>query len=324
MECTMPDEQTGNRPVHGIPPAATALLSTEAVLLVDGADAHEYLHGQFSSGIADLAANRSVLTSYSDPRGRLLAVLRVVPRGPESLALVMDAGVVDTVADQLRKYALRARVTLTQPGDDWQVLGLQGSQMQAIAERHLGALPRAGDEHALAPAGISSVRLPGAAARWMLLGPRAAMPELPPGGQAASAAWHRQEIEAGVPRITAATRGEFVAQMINLDRLEAIDFRKGCYPGQEVIARTHYLGRIKRRMFILDIAGDTPEPGTPVHAPGQDAAVGTIVDAQATDTGSVALAVLRLAAAQDGLHVGAPEGAPAVARVPPYGLEEAG
>ncbi|MDZ7748958.1 MAG: hypothetical protein U5K43_09010 [Halofilum sp. (in: g-proteobacteria)] len=140
---------------------------------------------------------------------------------------------------------------------------------------------------------------------------------------AAAADWRLLEIEAGIPRVYDATAGQFVAQMLNLDRLGAIDFHKGCYPGQEVIARTHYLGRIKRRMYVLRVDDATPPPpGSAIHAGGDT--VGSCVDAAAhPEGGCLALAVLRVESAEAALTVGTPGGASARASPPPYALEEA-
>lgn len=309
-----------------MPPELCARLTDDGVLLVEGEDARSHLHSQFSSDIRVHDPRSSIVTSYSDPRGRLLAIPRILPRGEDAFALVLDREVLSGVADQLRKYALRARVRISDAGDDWRVVGIHGSSTARAVADHVGELPSTPGSHVLTPAGLSLVRVPDSVPRWLVCGPVDALDAvgsvlLSHAASTDEAVWRRLDIEAGLPRIRAATSAHFVAQMVNLDHLAAIDFRKGCYPGQEVIARTHYLGRIKRRMFILDgEPGPPPAAGDPVHRDGDGSAVGEIVDAAPVAAGSVALAVLRLEAADDGLRLGGPEGPPARARRPPCGL----
>lgn len=301
-------------------------LTTDAVIHVEGEDAADYLHSQFSSDIRNMNPGASLLTAYSDPRGRLLAIVRVLRPGETEFLLVLDRGVVATIIAQLRKYALRARVTVTE--STWSVAGIIG---QAAADRLAAdGLPMATAEAepVWSEGGTVSLRLPDEKPRWLLLGPRSSLAQ----GAAVlesslhdddAPAWRRREIETGMPRITATTSNRFVAQMVNLDRLGAVDFTKGCYPGQEVVARTHYLGRIKRRMFIVDIsAGAPPAAGDGVYN-ADGAAVGEIVTAAADGSASIALAVLRLDAAAGELRIGTADGPPGHAREPAYGLDHA-
>ncbi|NGP52252.1 tRNA-modifying protein YgfZ, partial [Thioalkalivibrio sp. XN8] len=135
---------------------------------------------------------------------------------------------------------------------------------------------------AVATARCSALRLPGG---WLVAG------ELEPAevcdDPAAVAAWERAELEAGLPEVYPETSGEFVAQMINLDRIGAVSFTKGCYPGQEIVARAHHLGRIKRRAQVFRLDGPPPAPGTKLEQPG-----GTVVRSVAADGGSLALVVV--------------------------------
>lgn len=301
-------------------------LTAEAVIHVAGEDAADYLHSQFSSDIRNAKPGTSLLTSYSDPRGRLLAILRVLPLSETEFALVVDHGVLPTIIAQLRKYALRARVTSTE--SSWAVAGVIGEA--AGARLTANGLRMASDEaeQAWSIGDTVSVRLPDPQPRWLLLGPRPSLDEaaatlasmLHP---ADATVWRRREIESGLPRITATTSSRFVAQMVNLDRLGAVDFTKGCYPGQEVVARTHYLGRIKRRMYIVDIpAGPVPAAGDGVYD-ADGGSIGEIVTATDDGNGGIALAVLRLDAAAGELRVGAPDGPAGLAREPAYGLDHA-
>ncbi len=310
------------------PPVPNRLfaLTETAILHVEGADARSYLHSQFSTDVQAYDPAASLLSSYSDPRGRLLAIPRLLPLGAEHIALVLPTEIIEPTAARLQKYALRARVAFRPGGDDWGSLGLCGE----AAGDALAALGRSAPVQANACSidgdGVAVVRLPDPRPRWSLHGPAERVERIASGladalAEGDEVGWRRLDIEAGLPRIVTATSGRFVAQMVNLDRLAAIDFHKGCYPGQEVIARTRYLGRIKRRMFILEGSGETPPaPVDGVHREGSEQPVGEVVDAAPTEGGFVALAVLRLEAAESPLQVGA---GVAHAQPPPYGLDEA-
>lgn len=309
--------------------ATLSPVACDGVLLVRGTDAASYLDSQLSSSVQSLPADGCRLTSYSDPRGRVLATPLLLARGDEGFALVMDRGVIDSVTAQLRKYALRARVEFHDASAEWRLVGVAGASAGRELDRRLdAAAPAEPDRQCLTAAGVSVCRLPDRAPRWLLCGPAAAVDALTAGLDPTpgtdDTAWRRLDIAAGIPRVRAANQGEFVAQMINLDLLGAVDFRKGCFPGQEVIARTRYLGRIKRRMVVLSAGeGAVPAAGDPVHADGAEAAVGRIVDAVAgANGGTLALAVVRLASIAATLRLGDPGGPVAVAAEPPYGLAD--
>lgn len=312
-------------------PELCAVLAGDGVFEVDGDDARSYLNGQLSSDVTAFDAQRSGLTSYSDPRGRLLAILRVLPVAPDRLSLVVSRDLVDATVTRLRKYALRAAVRIGDRREDRTCLGVAGSATTARLSTIVGELPAETDDQITTPEGLAIVRVPDDRARWLVCGPAEEIRQLADelAGEAqdtCESTWRRLDIEAGLPRIRMATAGRFVAQMVNLDCLGAVDFRKGCFPGQEVIARTRYLGRIKRRMFILQAGTDSSdlEPGAAVHRPaGDEQPVGEVVDA-APDPGhgSIALAVLRLEAAGDDLRLGAPDGPALAVRHPPYSLED--
>lgn len=318
-----------SRPNNASGTDTVVAVAADGILYIEGAEATSYLNSQLSSDIEALDPQASLLTSYSDPRGRVLAVPRLLPRGDGAWCLVLDRGLIEPVAAQLRKFALRAQVTFSDYSADWRILGIAGDDTAAQLRASCGALPEQPNGHCLTDDGLSIYRLPDAAPRWQVCGPAAAIAQLETQLGAANGsedAWRERDVRAGLPRLTPATTGHFVAQMLNLDRLGAIDFRKGCFPGQEVIARTRYLGRIKRRMFVLETTkGPTPEPGSTVFGADGENAAGEIVDAVATpDGGMVALAVLRLADTSGDLHPGGPEAPVAALSAPPYGLDDGG
>lgn len=303
-----------------------AVLDDRGLLAFSGNDAVSFLHGQLSSDVRGLAAGESQLTSYSDARGRVLAVARLY-READRLLLELPAQGLEPLRRQLERYVLRAHVDITDVSADIARVGVAGESAAVVLAGVSGDLSEGDAADRCVGSGIRVVRVPGPRPRWQVLGPPEAVQSLwetlgtqiPAFG---ARAWRLMEIEAGIPTVRAGARGRFVAQMLNLDRLGAVDFAKGCYPGQEVIARTRNLGRIKRRMQLLRAraADGPPAPGTTVHAGGADA--GEVVDAEAhPDGGTLLLAVLRLDVTGE-LRVGGPEGAGAERLGLPYALDD--
>lgn len=296
-----------------------------SLLAVTGADAAGFLHAQLSTDVRSLAPGDVRLSSHSDARGRLLAVLRLFVTG-DGFLVELPADGAEAVASQLRRYVLRARVDIEPVPTDWTAVGIAGPAGSDPAAPLGMSLP-AGDRWLALDGGAHLAACEGPSPRALLFGPEAALrpawERLGGLAPAAAESWDLLDIEAGLPCIHAATRGRFVAQMVNLDRLGAIDFRKGCYPGQEVIARTHYLGRVKRRMYPLraEQARQPPAPGEPVHDTAGNAAGELVRAAPHPDGGCLALAVLRLDAIDAPLVLA--DGTPTTRLDPPYPLDEA-
>jgi folate-binding protein YgfZ len=217
------------------------------VISARGPDARRFLNGQLSRDVLRLGADRVELAGLHNPQGRTLALLRVVPLGEADVALVLPRERVPTVVTQLRRFVLRARLQITDESADWTLLGAWPAHG---AETALAGLPEPGAEvgAAVSRGGRHAWRH-SADGRLMLLVPAAT-------GSARSvaadseggAAWAAADVAAGLPQVHESTAGAFVAQMLNLDVLGGISFDKGCYTGQEVIARAHYRGKVKRRL----------------------------------------------------------------------------
>ncbi len=184
-----------------------------------GPDARAFLQGQLSNDVTRLAPERSLLAGYHNPQGRTIALLRLLWLGENDVLAVLPRELAGPVATRLAKFVLRAKVKIADESAAWHAQGLIGTE------------PAAESVHA--PVGDS---------RWLIVSHEKKTCE----GE--RHLWHRLDIEAGQPQVFADTSEEFVAQMLNLDALDAISFEKGCYTGQEVIARAHYRGRVKRRM----------------------------------------------------------------------------
>jgi tRNA-modifying protein YgfZ len=211
------------------------------LLAARGPDARKFLQGQLSQDVLTLGPEELRLAGCHNPQGRVLAVLWLVADGDDVLALC-PRELLPELLVTLRRFTLRAKVTLSDETAQWRVTGLvAGSEADAGGLRAMPGLR-------LFPRGVTG-------RRWLAL-QSAAQPDtladIAPGDdcgtdEEAANAWTLLEIADGLPQITLATRGEFVAQMLNLDVLGGIAFDKGCYTGQEVIARAHYRGKVKRR-----------------------------------------------------------------------------
>jgi tRNA-modifying protein YgfZ len=217
-------------------------LNSLGVLRIQGADALSFLQGQLSNDVLQLQQARALLAGYHNPQGRVIALLHLVQRAPNDVLAVLPRELVAGVAQRLGKFILRAKVKLVDESAHWQLDGLRAGTPPADL-----ALPATA--HAAAAIGATLVvRLAGEPARWLLLRPQGERALFAEASAAAPQEWQRQVIAAGEPQVYAATSEEFVAQMLNLDALGAIAFDKGCYTGQEVVARAHYRGRVKRRL----------------------------------------------------------------------------
>ena len=222
-------------------------------LAVTGPDAGSFLQNQLSSDVGEVTAVRGQLSAWHDAKGRVLAVLRVLP-WHAGYVLVMPTRLAPPVEQRLRMYVLRARVTLEAGPAVHALAAACEAPRWAAAGPGLppAALGAAHDDT------ISILRMPGNSG-WLIaadLGANAG-----PADPAAAAAWELAELEAGIPEVYLETSGQFLAQMLNLDRIGAISFTKGCYPGQEIVARAHHLGRVKRRARLFRAAGAPPAPG---------------------------------------------------------------
>lgn len=270
-------------------------LAERSLILAHGHDTRDFLQGQLSCDLRRLSPTQTLLGSYNSAKGRVLAIVRVSlptedmswPLPPHSVLLELDRAVLDATLKRLRMFVLRAKVWLEDASDRLELQGVIGTPAGIAAD-----LPPLGCQRWQ---GALAIREPGTAPRHTLIAPvgDAGLSGADAGAETA-AQWQYLRMEAGLPALCAQTQDVHVAQMLNLDRLGAIAFNKGCYAGQEIIARLHYRGGLKRRLFLCDCAGDPPAPGTQVRD-AQDTEAGDVVEAVAApDGGAQVLAVLRL------------------------------
>jgi hypothetical protein len=270
-------------------PCQFAPLPDRASIDVRGRDAHAFLAAQLSRVPPAPDARRATLAAWHDAKGRVQALFHVTSR-EGAYSLVTHASVAADVAVALRRYVLRADVQIeVADADVGALLGDCGHRTGAHGldiDAQTAATTDTGDVEVLrvGPALLYAI------------GPTMALERLagalePVGASAVDLA----EIRLGIPVVGAALRGLFLPQMLNLDRLGAIAFDKGCYPGQEIIARTQNLGTVKRRLhrFAFTAAGDLPDPGAKLlDAAGRE--VGVVVRAAAAQRNAELLAVVEL------------------------------
>ncbi len=278
----------------------TVALSELGYLRVAGADARDFLQGQLSSDLRQLRDPQAQISSYNSPKGRMLAVLHLLDDG-DGVLIELHRSVLESTLQRLRLFVLRSKVTLDDVSASVRAIGLIGDAAAASLRAAALPVPDAPLTCRRDPArGLCVMRRLGALPRYSITGPAAALETLLTGLPPPQPfdRWRRADIEAGVPVVYPQTRDHFVPQMANLDQLGGISFDKGCYTGQEIVARLHYLGQLKRRLFVCHLDGPPPEPGSDVIAGDPPTSAGEIVDAVATEDGAIASAVLQLAHAQ--------------------------
>jgi folate-binding protein YgfZ len=264
-------------------------LSHLGLLQVGGEDAQSFLQGQVTNDVKLLNGSNSHYAGYCNPKGRLLAIfLAFAHQG--HFKLQMNGALKEAMMKRLKMYVLRSKVVVEDKTDEIIRFGIAGTEAAIALKAHFGNVPE--EHHQLQEHGTATLlRLPGTTMRYEIFTRPEHAAEIwttlrkhcePVGSEG----WEWHEIQAGIPDITPATQEAFVPQMLNLDVLGGINFKKGCYTGQEIVARTHYLGKVKRRMHLGHIAADAaPAPGSSVYGTDNAEAVGMVVRAAPSPNG---------------------------------------
>lgn len=289
-------------------------LSHLVLVQVSGDDAQSFLLNQLTNDLRVVDKQHSQLSAYCTPKGRMLAIFRIYANNSGYL-LQMPSAIADSIVSRLRMYVMRSKVTL-EISDELVCIGLAGPQSEEAVKSIAGDVPQHVND-TVQHNGMLVTKLPGDSPRFTVIGDTETMQStwqqitktLTPVG---SAAWSWLEIKAGQPVVLTETSEAFVPQMANLDLVDGINFKKGCYPGQEIVARMQYLGKLKKRMICAHtISTTTPQAGDNLFAPGfRDQSVGTVVDAQPNpESGYDLLAVAKLDAIEaNEMHLGAADG----------------
>lgn len=288
--------------------AAFAPLPQFALLSVTGADARAFLHGQLSNDIEHLVAGLARRAGYCSPKGRLLASLLVVPL-EDGFLLQVSGDIAAAISKRLTMFVMRSKVKITDAGETWKQFGIWGRDAAAKLRDCGFEVPAQPLQSTAGPNGIV-VALEND--RYLVIAQDPVGSSLASRfAPAAPEAWALEEVRAGLPLVTLPTQDQFVPQMANFERVSGVDFKKGCYPGQEVVARTQYLGKLKRRMYRGQVdAATPPAAGMDVYA-NEPQPIGTVVNAAPRAGGGYEfLAVLQSSSVEEGapLRLGAAEG----------------
>jgi folate-binding protein YgfZ len=264
-----------------------------AVLTVAGKDAAQLLQGQMTCNVNDVNENLSSLGAFCNPKGRAIATFLLVKTHPAFL-LVLPAELLQTVKERLQKYVLRSDVTINDGSDEFCIIGIS----QADARTGPLFFTRQDD--------VISVNFSSTGHRYLVIAPaekaigfwsdRVNRLGFQPDD---SDRWRHLELLSGIPWLSAATSEEFIPQMLNIDKLGGISFNKGCYTGQEIVARTHFLGQAKREMFLAEAHTLTaPEANTTIIDGNSNigSVVGKVVSAYQQDSICTLLVVLQIPA----------------------------
>jgi folate-binding protein YgfZ len=289
-------------------------LSDNALVSITGDDAAAFLHAQFTNDVQALPVGGAQWNGWCTAKGRLLATFLLL-RGADGYLLMLPAEIAPAVIKRLGMFVLRSKVKIADVSEQQVRMAFAGKSAGVLVASQWGHTPdpmRSVEKDAATVVALD-------AERFVILAPADAAPALwealarharPAGADA----WQSSLIHAGIPTVTTATQEEFVPQMANFELIGGLSFKKGCYPGQEIVARTQYRGILKKRMVRAHVDGDErPVPGQSVYSPAfGDQSAGTIVNvAPAPGGGFDALVVAQLESLSRGdLRWKSPGGAP--------------
>lgn len=288
-------------------------LTHTGLIRAEGEDTAVFLHNLLSNDVKKLPLHGAQYTSFNTAKGRMLANLTLW-RDNNGYVLQLSADLLPAIHKKLSMYVMRSKVRLSDVSPDFALIGLAGADAATSLDAAGLSLPP--EILTVSQGNVQVVRIDAsrmvlivpvaqAAAIWQKLSSRGTKP-------AGTAAWRWLDIQAGLPQITAASQDEFVAQMLNFELIGGVSFQKGCYPGQEIVARTQYLGKLKKRMYLahIDVA-EAPVSGADLFAAefGEQSCGKLLSVAPAPQGGFDTLAVTQIASFEGGqVHVGSPDG----------------
>jgi len=302
-------------------------LAPWSALTVEGPDATVFLQGQFTNDLDSLAVGASQFSAWCSPKGRVLANFMVRRVATDTFEMLLPGALLAPIQKRLGMFILRSKVKLNDATHAAVRMGVGGPAASACVAGAFGSPPAL--HRSLAIEGGALTTLPGGRFALLVTPERAeaVWSRLSAARPAGFSCWQWLTIRAGVPVITPPTQDQFIPQMLNLDALDGVSFRKGCYAGQEIVARTQHLGRLKERLALAHVGVEPPVAGARLFAaPFGDQACGTVVNsARAPGGGADLLAVAQTAAiASDSLRLGAADGPVASLLQLPYALPAPG
>ncbi|WP_017906217.1 YgfZ/GcvT domain-containing protein [Pseudomonas asplenii] len=280
-------------------------LSHEGVLAVRGAEAGKFLQGQLTCNLNYLSDTRASLGARCTQKGRMQSSFRILLEG-DGVLLAMASELLEPQLADLKKYAVFSKARLTDESTGWVRFGLGEAD---VCLAGLG-LPLPADSDSVARAdGLIAVRVsPGRSELWVPAeqaeNVRARLASQL--GEADLNSWLLGQVRAGIGQVMPQTRELFIPQMLNLQAVGGVSFKKGCYTGQEIVARMQYLGKLKRRLYRLALSSEQlPQPGSELFSPSHNSSIGEVVIAARAEGGIELLAVLQAEAAEEGtVHLG--------------------
>jgi folate-binding protein YgfZ len=286
-------------------------LSQFGVLKISGEDAQTFLQNMLSSDVREVGESRAQLGSFNTAKGRMLATMLVWKNGADYF-LHLPRGLTAAIQKKFSLYVLRSKVKISDASDEIICLGLAGREAEKLLGACFPTVPQtimSATQHE----GDSLIRL--GAERFQIATTPQHAPSLwqrltATGAHAAgSACWDWLTLRAGIPVVLPATQEAFVPQMANLELIGGVNFKKGCYPGQEIVARVQYLGKSKRRMYLAHVAANAQAGEDLFSADNTEQSCGTVVNAApAPDGGVDLLAVVQTGSLAGAVHLGSPQG----------------
>ena len=306
-----------------------AALSDLSLIAFTGEDAAKFLHNQLTNDVEHLGLDEARLAGYCSPKGRLLATM-LMWRSADSILLEIARELQPALQKRLQMFVMRAKTTAVDMGEDAVILGFGGDEAATVLREWFPNLPAAQLGKVDGSAG-TLIRVGDAAGQpryqWITTPATAVSvwPTLISNLKVVDTThWRRTEISAGIPHITLATQEKFVPQMVNLEAIGGVNFKKGCYPGQEIVARSQYLGKLKRRMLPASVTATEVVPGMEVFAAHEtEQPCGMIVNA-ARDAGGVTRCLVEIKTAileSATIHLG-PNGPQLTFSALPYALPD--
>ena len=299
-----------SHPLHGVAP-----LPHLGIIRVQGEEAARFLHGQLTQDFALLGTAEARLAAFCNAKGRMLASFVAFKHAPDDILLVCSRDILPATLKRLSMFVLRAKAKLTDASGEFGLYGLVGDAVPAAIR---GAAP-----WKLASIGDARlVSLYPADGQPRALGVAPAAAGAPPGAALSPALWDWTEVRSGVATITAPVVEAFVPQMLNYESVGGVNFKKGCYPGQEVVARSQFRGTLKRRAFVAHADAELAAGQEVFQAIDPEQPVGMVVQAAPAPAGGwEAILSLQLSAAEaGGLHAGSASGTPLQLQPLPYPL----
>ncbi|HYP86007.1 folate-binding protein [Variovorax sp.] len=287
------------------------------VIVAEGPDAAAFLHGQLTQDFSLLDATQARLAALCTAKGRMIASMIGIRPQPETVVLVLGRDILPATLKRLQMYVLRAKLKLRDASDEFALFGLAG---EALAANGLDPAAPAWRRTAVGDASVVSLYPADGTARALWIAPAGAA--APRGAALHPALWQWSEVRSGVATLSTPVLDAFVPQMLNYESVGGVNFKKGCYPGQEVVARSQFRGTLKRRGFLLHAAAPLTA-GEEIFAAGDaEQPVGTVVQSAAAPQGGFeAIASLQVAAAEAGqLHADGAAAQPVTLLPLPYAL----